>query len=45
MPTPVLAGSGFTDALHDGVRTVFALDAAIVLVAALLLALGLRKRT
>ncbi|MEV7174607.1 MFS transporter [Streptomyces sp. NPDC093224] len=39
----VLATTG--DVLYDGVRTVLALDAAIVLVAALLLALGLRKRT
>ncbi|MFD6125980.1 MFS transporter [Streptomyces hydrogenans] len=38
----VLATTG--DSLYDGVRTVIALDAAIVLAAAVLVALGLRKR-
>ncbi|MFB7427000.1 MFS transporter [Streptomyces hydrogenans] len=38
----VLATTG--DSLYDGVRTVIALDAAIVLTAAVLVALGLRKR-
>ncbi|MFF6791268.1 MFS transporter [Streptomyces filamentosus] len=38
----VLATTG--TGLHDGVRTVIALDAAIVLGAAVLIALGLRKR-
>ncbi|MFJ6406247.1 MFS transporter [Streptomyces hydrogenans] len=38
----VLATTG--DSLYDGVRSVIALDAAIVLAAAVLVALGLRKR-
>ncbi|MFF5924809.1 MFS transporter [Streptomyces hydrogenans] len=38
----VLATTG--DSLYDGVRTVIALDAAIVLASAVLVALGLRKR-
>ncbi|MFE5792482.1 MFS transporter [Streptomyces sp. NPDC056503] len=37
----ILATTG--DSLYDGVRTVIALDAAIVLVAAVLIALGLRR--